>query len=146
MRRWNACVSFLLLQLVAALGVTGCGGSGGGTADFEQRPAAGLRKTPFEPSLSMRFTRVELGYGHTCGLTSDGRAFCMMTLTRAAAATISRQASIPLMPISRTSITTTSGRCIKVLRTASWPFAASSTTSNPGWRARSVRNPIRTTS
>jgi alpha-tubulin suppressor-like RCC1 family protein len=76
MRQWRACVSLLLLPLVAALGLAGCG-AGGGTGDFEQRPAAGLRKTPFEPSLSVRFTRVELGYGHTCGLTADGRAFCM---------------------------------------------------------------------
>jgi alpha-tubulin suppressor-like RCC1 family protein len=77
MRRWRACVSILLLQFVAALSLTGCGSSGGGTGEFEQRPTAGLRKTPFEPSLSVTFASVELGYGHTCGLTADGRAYCM---------------------------------------------------------------------
>lgn len=76
MRRWSAWMPLLLPQLAAMSSLTGCGGSGGGTGDFEQRPAAGLRTTPFEPSLSVKFTRVELGYGHTCGITLSGRMLC----------------------------------------------------------------------
>ena len=64
--------------LVAVFGLTGCDGLVyTGAGNFESRPVAGLRKTPFEPSFSVKFTRVELGYGHTCGLTADARAFCM---------------------------------------------------------------------
>jgi alpha-tubulin suppressor-like RCC1 family protein len=36
-----------------------------------------LRAEPFEPSLSVKFTHVELGYWHTCGLVADARVFCM---------------------------------------------------------------------
>ena len=77
MRQQSAWVSLLITYFVAAFGLTGCGGAGGGTGNFEQRPTAGLQTTPFEPSLSVKFTRVELGYGHTCGLTAAARAFCM---------------------------------------------------------------------
>ena len=63
----------LLLLVVAAL-AAGCDA---GDVRFESRPTAGLRIRPFEPSLSVQFTQVELGYGHTCGLAAGGRAFCM---------------------------------------------------------------------
>ena len=65
--------------LVALSALVGCGvgGSGGASGDFSTRPPAGLRKSPFAPSLSVSFSRIELGYGHTCGLTAEGRAFCM---------------------------------------------------------------------
>ena len=62
----------------AVLSLTACGGSGGGSSGGMQSiPTAGLRTTPFEPSLPVRFAHIELGYGHTCGLTADARVFCM---------------------------------------------------------------------
>jgi alpha-tubulin suppressor-like RCC1 family protein len=58
--------------------LAGCSGSGGSAdGDFSSTPPSGLRSRPAEPSLSVSFTQIELGYGHTCGVATDARAFCM---------------------------------------------------------------------
>jgi len=72
--RW----SIEIALLAAALGLAACGSSGDMNENgVHPDPVAGLRKTPIEPSLSVSFVRVDLGYGHTCGMTSDARTFCM---------------------------------------------------------------------
>src|SRR5579859_4802983 len=70
----------------------------------------------------------------------------MMTLTSGWAAVISRQASMPLLPVMRMSITIASGLNARLLATASGAVLASATTSMLGWRSMSAFRPRRTTS
>jgi hypothetical protein len=53
----------------ALLALAGCG-------DLSEKDT-GLIARPSEPALAVAFAKIELGYGHTGGLTSDGRAHCM---------------------------------------------------------------------
>ena len=62
------------------------------------------------------------------------------------AAQICRVASMPSITGMRTSISTTSGRCSALRRTASAPSAALATTVTSGCVSSSAENPARTTS
>lgn len=64
----------------AMISLVGCGGSSGsGTAGPGPGggPQSAVKTAPYKPALPVTFTSVELGYGHTCGIVADGRAFCM---------------------------------------------------------------------
>lgn len=66
------------LAVLALTVLAGCGSGGdAGDAGFDEVPPAALRAAPFSPSLAVTFAKIELGYWHTCGLTTDGRAHCM---------------------------------------------------------------------
>ena len=65
-------------------------------------------------------------------LDADAGPTVLLITGPSAACVISRHASIPLMPFSRTSITTIPGRCSNAFRTASWPLDASSIISKSG--------------
>ena len=73
-------MKWTLVPLVASsLALGGCGGTSGpgGPPGEAGRPPADVRTTPFKPALPVSFTRIELGYHHTCGLAADGRNYCM---------------------------------------------------------------------
>src|SRR5439155_27377486 len=70
----------------------------------------------------------------------------MLTLVWGCFWTISRVASMPLLPGRRMSITTTSGLNSSVRAMASLALLASATTWKLGWRASSAFSPRRTTS
>jgi len=72
-RTWSVRTS----ALAGLLALGACTASDDADTAYEPIPTRGLRSTPFEPSLSVSFAQLELGYGHTCGLAADGRAFCM---------------------------------------------------------------------
>ena len=69
------------IWIAAAIGLLALGGCGGSTAPsdagFEPRPSPGVRANPSAPPLALSLAGIELGYEHTCGLDSSGRAYCM---------------------------------------------------------------------
>ncbi len=67
-----------LAVAIGLLAVGGCDGSyAPSDAGFEPRPSPGVRPNPSSPPLALSLAGIELGFGHTCGLESSGRAHCM---------------------------------------------------------------------